>query len=66
LPERHLYLDFHFLIASVKVVSCVANLLPARDPPFKGVLLTQEASLSHPTGWGVRARLFPAGSKHYG
>ena len=23
-------------------------------PPFKGVLLTQEASLSHPTGWRVR------------
>jgi len=55
LPERLLYLDRHFLLASVEVVSSVANLPPARVPPFKGVLLTQEASLSHPDGLGASA-----------
>ena len=50
MPERLFVSDFHFLIASIDVVSSVANLRPARVPPFKGVLLTQKDSLSHPTG----------------
>jgi hypothetical protein len=50
LPERRFHLNRHFLIARVEVRFPVANLRPARIPPFKGVLLTQEASFVPPDG----------------